>query len=522
MRAASALRSFSNSRNPLVSIGIFVLVVYAGYKTSQYILANDLTTLEFIGIAFIGGAVVVAILNDWRRGLYALVAWILFEDFVRKFLGNNMGIYFGKDILVLVLYLSFFRARRNKPVDKFRAPFRIALLAYIWFNVIQMFNPSSTSIIYGLLGMKVYFLYVPLMYVGYALLDSEEDLRRFFSFLCVLILIVSGLGLAQAIIGPSFLNPAHVQEDIRELSLGYRSSPISGLVAYRPTSVFVSNGRFGDFLIISWVIMLGLGGYLLLRSKRGRTLTFGTIAMIAGASLMSASRGVFMWNSGTALVMIAGFLWGAPWRQREALRVLRAVQRVALVVGCGFVVLLTLFPDELGSRLAIYSETLLPDSPTSELVRRAHDYPLQQIIYAFSYPQWPYGYGLGVCTHGIQYVVRIFHVAPMNMGVESGFGSILLELGIVGLILWGVLGLAITISTWKVVNELRGTPWFPICFSIFVFVGLLFFPMTYTGFAYEDFIINAYIWILIGMLYRLRLFPRAVQMAQKQAELRQG
>jgi len=187
-------------------------------------------------------------------------------------------------------------------------------LAYVWFNVIQMFNPSSTSIIYGLLGMKVYFLYVPLMYVGYALLDSEEDLRRFFSFLCVLILIVSGLGLAQAIIGPSFLNPAHVQEDIRELSLGYRSSPISGLVAYRPTSVFVSNGRFGDFLIISWVIMLGLGGYLLLRSKRGRTLTFGTIAMIAGASLMSASRGVFMWNSGTALVMIAGFLWGAPWR----------------------------------------------------------------------------------------------------------------------------------------------------------------------------------------------------------------
>jgi hypothetical protein len=520
MRAAGVLRSFSTTGNPLVGFVIFIVVIYAGYKAGELVLANDLTTLELVGIAFIAGAVVVAILNDWRRGLYALVAWILFEDFIRKYLGNNMAIYFGKDVIALVLYLSYFRARRDTGAEKFRLPFRIALLLYLWFNVLQMFNPASTSIVYGLLGMKVYFLYVPLVYIGYAFVESEHDLRRFFSFLSLLFLIVAGLGLAQSIIGPTFLNPAHLQDDIRELSTGYRASPITGLLAYRPTSVFVSNGRFSDFLVISWVIMLGYGGFLLLRSRQGRTLTFTTVGMIAAASLMSASRGVFMWNTGTALVMIGGFLWGAPWRQGEALRVLRAIQRSALAVGCGFIVLLTVFPQELGSRLAIYSETLMPDSPASELVHRTQTYPMQQLAYAFSYPNWPYGYGLGVCTHGIQYAIRFFHAAPMPVSVESGMGNLVLELGIFGLILWLFLGMSVSVSTWRVVVHLRGTPWFPICFSIFIFATLLFFPMTYAGFTYQDFVINAYFWIMIGILFRLRKFPKAAELTQKQAVAR--
>ena len=42
----------------------------------------------------------------------------------------------------------------------------------------------------------------------------------------------------------------------------YRVSPLSGLIAYRPNSVFVSGGRFQDFVIVSWIVSLGFGGYL--------------------------------------------------------------------------------------------------------------------------------------------------------------------------------------------------------------------------------------------------------------------
>ena len=523
MRMLGTFPSLRSSRNPLVAVGLIFLVFFAAYKTAQIILADDLPSLLYAAMFFVGGAVVITILNDWRRGLYILVAWILFEDFARKYLGNNMAIYFAKDVLALILYLSFFRARRSKRVAAFRVPFQLPLLVFFCFVFVQVFNPASNSIFYGILGMKVYFLYVPLMYVGYALIQSEEDLHRFFSFACVLITIVAGLGLAQSILGPTFLNPAHMQEDIRELSNNYRISPISGLSAYRPTSVFVSAGRFQDFLTIAWLISLGFGGYLLLRDRRGRALAFTTVGVVAAASLMSASRGVFMWNTGIALVLAAGFIWGAPWKQREALRVLRSIQRTALFIGFAIVFLLTIFPEEFGARIAIYSETLLPSSSASELVHRTQTYPLQQLGYAFEHPRWPYGYGTGTCTLGGQYVIRIMHAEPMRIGVESGFGNLIVELGIVGLLLWIVLGVSIAISAWKVTKELRGTPWFPLALAISLFAFLVFLPMTYASFVtYQDFVINSDLWLFLGILFGLQTHHRSVQAKHLDSGLQSG
>jgi len=514
MRTLERLAPLRVLPKPLSTLGLLLLVGFAAYESAQLILADNLMVFGYIGVLAIAAVVVIAILNDWRRGVYIMIAWIFFEDFVRKYLGNNMAIYLAKDVLTLVLYLSFFRAQRSREGKTFRVPFKLPLLALVWFGLIQVFNPASTSIFYGILGMKIYFLYVPLMYVGYALIQSEEDLRRLLSFVTILILVVAGLGLAQSIIGPTFLNPAHPQEDIRALSTLYRTAPISGLTAYRPTSVFVSSGRFQDFLVISWIICLGYAGYLLLRMRRGRFLAFLTLGVVGAASVMSTSRGVFMWNSGSALIVVAAFLWGAPWRQGQALRIVRAVQRAALFVGVAIVLLLTIFPEEIGSRLAIYSETLSPDSSASELSNRISTYPLQQLGFAFDHPRWPYGYGIGTCTLGGQYIVRIMHAQPMAVGVESGFGNLIVELGIVGLVLWIILGFSISLSAWKAVRRLKGTPWLPVSFVIFLYSVLLFFPMTYTNSTtFQDYVISATFWLLTGILYRLQHFRDAYQLA---------
>jgi len=127
------LPSLRVSRNPLAACGLFAVTIFAAYKAAESILANDLTSLNYAALIFVGGAAVVAILNDWRRGIYLLVAWILFEDFVRKYLGNNMAIYFAKDALAIVLYVSFFRARLAKRFETFRIPFGVPLLLFFWF-----------------------------------------------------------------------------------------------------------------------------------------------------------------------------------------------------------------------------------------------------------------------------------------------------------------------------------------------------------------------------------------------------
>lgn len=503
MRIASALSSLQFRKGPLLTIGTIVVGALGAYEAADYVIREDFTGMTYAGIALMGGAIVIGILNNWRNGLYFFLSWLLFEDFARKFLGNNMAIFFAKDLLVLILYIAFLAAFRRKEIQGFRPPFLVPLLIFMWFGVIQMFNPASTSIWYSLMGFKMFFYYVPLLFLGYALINSEAQLRRFFKVNAVLALIIISLGIVQSIRGASFLNPAHPAEDLRLLSTGYRWSQEGGL-AYRPNSVFVSSGRYANFTIVAWLLILGFSGYLLLRHKRGRILTFIAIAVTATGEFLTTSRGVFMWAVINVLATSVAFTWGAPWKQGEAFRVFRSIQRVSLGIALGIVLLFTAFPDALLSRLAIYQETLLPSSPTSELRYRSWDYPVQNFLGAFGYDRWPYGYGIGTCGLGSQYVTRIFKVKPPGVGVESGFGALVVEMGIGGLVLWLVMSLAITGSAWKIVKTLKGSPLFPMGFVMFWYALVLLFPLTFGGIqSYEDFLLNAYFWLSLGILFRL-------------------
>lgn len=123
---------------------------------------------------------------------------------------------------------------------------------------------------------------------------------------------------------------------------------------------------------------------------------------------------------------------------------------------------------------------------------------------AFGYERWVYGYGIGTTAPGTQYVAHIFGSKPPVIGVESGYGTLVIEMGIGGLLLWFVMSFAILFSAWRVVKRLRGSPWFSLAFVIFWYAGFLLIPITFTGIqAYEDFVLNAYLWLLLGILYRL-------------------
>lgn len=514
MKMVSISMASGALRRPLVSFATLVLGAFAAYELAQYVIYDDMVGLAYAGLCVAGAAVVVLILNNWRNGVYLFLGWLLFEDFVRKFLGNNMAIYFVKDFLLLVVLISFLSALRRKEVQTFRPPFLIPLFIFVWYGVLQIFNPASTSIWFGLMGFKLFFYYVPLIWIGYALLNSEAELRRFFSANLVLALVIISLGIVQSIVGPSFLNPAAPEEDIRELSTLYRASPLTGEVAYRPASVFVSAGRYADFIMIAWIVVLGFSGYLLLRHKRGRILAFIALPVTAAGAFLTASRGSFLWGALNAIVTSVAFIWGAPWKQGEILRVLRAVQRVALGVALGIVILFYAYPDALMSRLAIYEETLLPSSSASQLSFRGWNYPVQNLLAAFDYPGWPYGYGIGTTSNGGQYVARFFHVRPPVGGVESGFGTIIVEMGIGGLFLWFLMAGAILFSAGKVVIKLKGSAWFPLAFVIFWYSFFLLLPATFASLSsYEDFLLNAYFWLLLGMLFRLPKLALSAQFA---------
>ena len=116
---------------------------------------------------------------NWRSGFYLFLVWLLFEDLPRKYLGNATILFFGKDILAGVVYISFFVALRKHKEKLFRPLFLLPLFLFAWLAAAQIFNPNTPSILYGLLGFKMYFYFVPLMFLGYSLIRDEEDLRKF-------------------------------------------------------------------------------------------------------------------------------------------------------------------------------------------------------------------------------------------------------------------------------------------------------------------------------------------------------
>ena len=469
-----------------------------------WIVEGASSTLVLTGLAFAVAAIVVAILNNWRSGFYMFLVWLLFEDLARKYLGNNMTIYFAKDVLVGVTYLSFFVALRHGQVASFRPRFLLPLGLFFWLGVAQMFNPNSPSMFYGLLGLKLYFFYVPLLFVGYGLLRTEKDLHRFLLANVGLAGLVAVLGIIQAILGPSFLNPPVLAPELRTLGHLYRYAPESGERFYRPTSVFVSDGRFAWYLILAWILSFGAAGYVLLRTRLGRSLIFLCIALVTAAILLSGSRGTLMWTAGSACVLAATFLRAAPWRWRQGHRLVKTIRRAFLLAGVGVYCLVLLFPSAVGARWAFYSETLSPQSPHSELLGRTWDYPIRNLALAFDHPDWPYGYGIGTASLGVQYVSRLLGARVPEVGVESGYGTLIVELGILGPILWVVWTFALLRAGWQVVRKLRVTPYFPIAFSILWFALLLLVAFTYVSIApYQNYVLNAYLWILVGVLFRL-------------------
>src|SRR6266403_4618926 len=143
-------------------------------------LSNAIATGAFQSVLMLGAGVVVLgaagkIFTDWRSGVYLLLTWLLFEDLVRKYMGNNMYVYFGKDVLIAVAYVSFSMSRLDRDTKPFRPPFMYALSLFSLLCLVQVFNPASPSFYYGALGLKLYLYYIPLMFAGYALLRSESD-----------------------------------------------------------------------------------------------------------------------------------------------------------------------------------------------------------------------------------------------------------------------------------------------------------------------------------------------------------
>jgi hypothetical protein len=499
-----------NRQIKAAAIGLVVLGVI--WELAIWIVAGSDKNLVMFGLSLVVVALVVHILNDWRGGVLVFLVWLLFEDLARKYLGNSLIVYFAKDFLVGICYFSFYFAKRKGEVEVFKPPFVVPLAVFFALGFVQVFNTYSPNILYGLLGLKLYFYYVPLMFLGYAMLTRPSDLDKLLKVSLVVGIVISGLGIAQSVLGVSFLTPEDTQAEIYEMSHLVRYTPVSHQEVFAPSSVFVSAGRFSFYLILLWILAMGAQGYSLLARKSGSKYGFIGIGVVTVAVMITGTRTPFVFVIGSAFVMTAAFLWGAPWRWGQGHRLVKALRRGFLIGGLGLLLMVEVFPAVIGGNWLFFTETLSFGGQGSELGARTWDYPVQNLLGAIGEGELLTGHGIGMSSLGMQYVSRFLNEPMPGFAVESGYGSLIVEMGIFGVILWLFWVSVLLWQGWKVVRKLRQTVYFPVAFAIWWYAVVALVLLMYFGLQfYQNFVNNAYLWLLIGVLYRL---PKLAAMPQ--------
>ena len=486
-----------------ISAALFLVAILAAWQIAQWISVGQTKMLIYAGMGFVLCVIALTILKSWRMGFYLFVIWLLFEDLIRKYLGNNMAIFFAKDVLAALTYLSLFIAIRRGQAKRFRPPFLLFLSLFFWLAALQIFNPYSPSVLYGILGMKLYFYYIPLMFVGYALIRDDRDLWRFLIMFMALAGVISALGIIQAVVGPTFLNPRTLAPALQELGSLDKVTPLTNQVFFLPCGVFVSAGRFAFYLLLAGILGLGAAGYFILSALRRRKVVFLGIALVALATLLSGSRGTFLWLLISTVALTLAYRWGAPMRGDQSRRLMKAIRRSIIFAAAGVLIFVALFPSAASSRFNFYSQTLLPGSSAYQLGDRTWTYPIGELVKAFSEPHWFVGNGTGTASLGGQYVSKLTGSAS-NVSVEEGYGQLILEMGILAPFLWIFWTAELLRSSWKAVRALRHTRLFPVAVAILWYAFVMLYPMAYLGLdVYENFVNNAFLWILVGILFRL-------------------
>jgi hypothetical protein len=515
-------RIASSINQPRQIRGLFLIFALMALVStlSNWILTGSSQGLVMGGMAIALVFIVVNTLNDWRTGFLLFILWLLFEDLARKFLGNGLIFFFGKDMLAAITYASLLKAKSRGEVAWFRPPFMVPLAIFFGLALIQVFNTATPSIIYGMLGLKLYFYYVPLMFVGYALIDTNRDLERVLIFNIVPGLLIAVLGIIQSVIGLTFLNPTELAPELEALGNLTRESPLTHLSIPAPTSVFASSGRFAWYMIVVAILALGAQAYLLLTRRRRAAWGFLGVGVTIVAAMQSASRGSILYTLISVFVLSAGFLWGAPWRWGQGHRLVKAIRHSLLIGGIGLFLMVQLFPTAIGANYAFYTETLLPSSSASQLQFRAVEYPLGNLQKVFESDGWLYGSGTGTASLGLQYVSKLLGQPPPQVWVESGWGVLIAEMGIIAPFLWIFWASTLLYCGWRIVKQLRQTVYFPVALSIWWYAFLLLFPFTHTGMQpYQNYVMNAYFWFLVGVLFRLPHLARLQQEARSQASV---
>ncbi len=296
-----------------------------------------------------------------------------------------------------------------------RHPIVPALLVFVGWCAMQMFNPHGYNWILALAGFRGWVIWIAVFFIAYDYLESRRQVERLVLFIILLLIPISIYGIVQYQIGYGHLERLGPGFDPYRRA-GYFTETYE--VETRPAATMVSPGNLGAGL--SCVLLMAIGAALYFGGRRRlQLLALAAIPLFATAMFLTGSR-----------APLAGTIVGAL-----ALLVVSRRPRVAIILAVAALIAITQTSKLTGGAL----ETRL----SSLWVHRSYTrhrivMPLQTAV---NYTKTHFlGSGVGVgSTAGRLLATMVTASTPAKRKVpsaEGDFGRALLELGLPGLVIF--------------------------------------------------------------------------------------
>jgi len=453
------------------------------------------------------GILAAVILNSWRRGVILLFVWLLLEDIVRRLVpGQPSQMLLIKDAVVFLVYLSFLRFFILKKQKIWKPPFMVALFLFAAVCVINVFNLNSPGLLFGLVGLRSYLWYLPLMFLGYYMFNDKESLLKFSQNLVYISIPLCLFAIFQYFFYNTGWALVRSFSDATQahsfgLSIGYFKAGSIPLLS----SVFGVSHRYGRFAMLLFFLGLGLLATEypadLLIKKNKKLLLVSVFSSFLGI-ILSGVRAAFV------LAVIGGILFFLLAKHNQAWHLWRN-SRVWIFPLMAIILLSLpvafLFGNSAFFQILSFSAAFHERIPSAVVA-----------FYSALANAKFFGMGTGTLSQGVtsipggaEWNIKNRILITQGFRFETGFGRTIFELGIFGTIIFYIFWLCLFYQGIKEIKILQNNNLRNLGLGIIIFSFLMLFWFT---FVHQQVLGDAttlvILWFFLGVFFGLRKINR--------------
>jgi len=435
--------------------------------------------MQIIGVLALALLIIYGASQKWKLAIKSILVLVIIEGALRRWAFPEARdlIYFFKDLLLIGSYLGF--ASRPRPMlDRYPLIKNLTLLI-AFLCCLQALNPSLGSPIVGLLGIRAYLLYIPLIWVVPHLFDSEADLRNFLRKYLLLLIPVCILGIIQYFSPPD--SPLNVYVAGEELGV----AGVGGFV--RITGTFSYLAGMTVYLSVCFSLLI----ILISQDKqiKWQIVYSLQLALVVTNSFMTGGRTIIIYE----VLFMIGYLVFLFFTSYKSL--------IKLILQMFIPVVLAAFISVVYFQPAI--QAFIFRATNSDSVE---DRIFGSFTQVFDYAENRLdGYGTGATQPSAATLRRLLDLddgEPLPPS-EGETGRVFIELGLAGFLLWYGLRIVLLISLYSVFRKLKNPLYIELALGVF-----LFQTINLTGQLVTNPTMLVYFWFFSGFIYLLPALER--------------